>query len=110
MTYVEAFVGISGQEEGVYTCPDGVFLPPMPLNAAEQVVRQGIERSFSDRVLTIGRDGSAYPAAQRAGPVPLLRSLPPGMYSGGIFQQSQCHPACSRGNRTTVPAAGQHCP
>ena len=53
--YVEAFVGISGQEEGVYSCPDGVFLPPMPLNAAEQVVRQGIERSFSDRVLTIGR-------------------------------------------------------
>lgn len=53
--YVERFVGISGQEEGQASCPDGVFLPPMPLNKAEQVVQSGIARRFSDRVLTIGR-------------------------------------------------------
>ncbi len=53
--YVERFVGISGQAEGVASCPDGVFLPPMQLNKAEQVVRDGIARSFPDRILTIGR-------------------------------------------------------
>ncbi|MFQ5572055.1 MAG: GMC oxidoreductase [Rhodothermales bacterium] len=53
--YVEAFVGISGQAEGVASCPDGQFLPPMPLNYVEQIVKEGIERSFPERVMTIGR-------------------------------------------------------
>ena len=29
--YVERFVGISGQEEGLASCPDGAFLSPMQL-------------------------------------------------------------------------------
>ncbi len=53
--YVEPFVGISGQAEGVENCPDGKFLPPMPLNKVEQVVKAGIEKSFPERVMTIGR-------------------------------------------------------
>ena len=53
--YVEQFVGISGQAEGVESCPDGVFLPPMPLNKGEQVMREAIDRAFDDRILTIGR-------------------------------------------------------
>ena len=53
--YVERFVGISGQAEGVAACPDGQFLPPMPLNRVERVVKEGIEANFPERVLTIGR-------------------------------------------------------
>ena len=53
--YVEQFVGISGQAEGVESCPDGVFLPPMALNKGEQVMREAIARAFDDRILTIGR-------------------------------------------------------
>ena len=52
---VERFVGISGQEEGVESCPDGVFLPPMDLNKGEQVTKERMEKVFSDRILTIGR-------------------------------------------------------
>jgi len=53
--YVEPFVGISGQAEGVENCPDGRFLPPMPLNHVEQVVKEGIEKTFPERTMTIGR-------------------------------------------------------
>jgi choline dehydrogenase-like flavoprotein len=54
--HVEEFVGISGQAEGLPQLPDGKFLPPMALNCAEQVVKDGMARRFGrDRVLTIGR-------------------------------------------------------
>ena len=33
--YVENFIGVSGQAEGLAHLPDGKFLPPMELNCAE---------------------------------------------------------------------------
>ena len=53
--YVEAFAGISGQAEGLAQLPDGQFLPPMQMNCAERAVKEGIEASFADRKMTIGR-------------------------------------------------------
>ena len=53
--YVERFVGISGQAEGWDPCPDGEFLPAMPLNRGEQVVKERMARVHKDRILTIGR-------------------------------------------------------
>jgi choline dehydrogenase-like flavoprotein len=54
--YVEDFVGISGQAEGLAHLPDGKFLPPMPLNCAEEQVKQAMAKHFrGERVLTIGR-------------------------------------------------------
>ena len=54
--YVEEFVGISGQKEGLPQLPDGKFLPPMELNCAELRVRDALEGKFADeRMLTIGR-------------------------------------------------------
>ncbi|MEP7325242.1 MAG: GMC family oxidoreductase, partial [Gemmatimonadota bacterium] len=54
--YVEEFIGISGERLGLPQLPDGRFLPPMPLNCAEQVVKEGVARSFGgERVLTVGR-------------------------------------------------------
>ncbi|HEY2435235.1 MAG TPA: GMC family oxidoreductase [Vicinamibacterales bacterium] len=35
---VESFVGVSGAREGWPQFPDGVFLPPMPLNCAETIL------------------------------------------------------------------------
>jgi len=55
-SYVEEFVGISGEALGLPHLPDNVLLPPMEMNCAEKVVRDGIATSFGgDRVLTIGR-------------------------------------------------------
>ena len=54
--YVEEFVGISGQKEGLPQLPDGKFLPPMELNCAEIHVRDALKGKFADeRMLTIGR-------------------------------------------------------
>jgi choline dehydrogenase-like flavoprotein len=54
-TYVEKFVGISGQKMGLPHLPDGHFLPPMELNTLEQHVKSRIEKNFPGRYLTIGR-------------------------------------------------------
>lgn len=53
--YVEDFIGVSGQEEGLDHLPDGNFLPPMDLNCVEQDVKEKIENNFEYRYLTIGR-------------------------------------------------------
>ena len=53
--YVEDFIGVSGQAEGLPQLPDGKFLPPMEMNCAEVVVKQAIAEKFPDRRLTIGR-------------------------------------------------------
>jgi choline dehydrogenase-like flavoprotein len=54
--HVERFAGISGEALGLDQLPDSRFLPPMPLNCAEQFVREGVERQFGrDRIVTIGR-------------------------------------------------------
>ncbi len=54
--YVERFVGVSGQAEGLPQVPDAQFLRPVDLNCAEKFVRDGMSRRFGrDRVLTVGR-------------------------------------------------------
>ena len=54
--YVETFVGISGQAEGLPQLPDGKFLKPMALNCAEQLVKDAVARGWpGQRVVTIGR-------------------------------------------------------
>jgi choline dehydrogenase-like flavoprotein len=54
--YVERFIGICGQAEGLSQLPDGQFLPAMPLNCAEEKVRDAIAAKWGRaRVLTNGR-------------------------------------------------------
>src|SRR5205085_10210254 len=54
--YVEDFIGVSGQTEGLPQLPDGKFLPPMEMNCAELVVKDAIAKFFpGERILTIGR-------------------------------------------------------
>ena len=55
-SYVEKFIGVSGQAEGLAQLPDGEFLPPMQLNCAERHVQDAMARHWRrERVLTIGR-------------------------------------------------------
>ena len=54
--YVEQFIGVSGQAEGLPHLPDGQFLPPMDLRCGERAVREALLRKWGgERVLTIGR-------------------------------------------------------
>ncbi len=53
--YVEKFIGVSGQKEGLSQLPDGQFLPPFDMNCVEQHVKKSMEAKWPDRNLTIGR-------------------------------------------------------
>lgn len=55
-SYVERFIGVSGERLGLSQLPDGEFLPPMQLNCAERHVRDKLNTAFGgERHLTIGR-------------------------------------------------------
>jgi choline dehydrogenase-like flavoprotein len=55
-SYVEKFIGVSGEMLGLSQLPDGEFLAPMQLNCVEQFVREGLAQNYhGERVLTIGR-------------------------------------------------------
>ena len=54
-SYVEKFVGISGEKLGLPQLPDSEFLPPMEMNCVEKEVRKGIEKNFAGRTMTISR-------------------------------------------------------
>jgi choline dehydrogenase-like flavoprotein len=54
-TYVEKYIGVSGQNHGLKQLPDGHFQKPMELNCLEKSVQERIAKSFNDRILTIGR-------------------------------------------------------
>ncbi len=54
--YVEDFIGVSGQAEGLPQLPDSKFLPPMEMNCAELAVKEAIAKKFpGERLMTIGR-------------------------------------------------------
>lgn len=48
-SYVERFVGIAGNKDGLNTLPDGDFLPGYPLNAVEDYFRQSVDSHFEGR-------------------------------------------------------------
>ncbi|MGX5816838.1 GMC oxidoreductase [Chitinophaga lutea] len=54
-SYVEKYIGICGQKEGLPQLPDGEFLPPMEMNALEKHVAARIRENYKDRIMTIGR-------------------------------------------------------
>ena len=53
--YVESFAGISGSNEGSRSFQTESSLPPMEMTQVETHVRQGIESSFDNRTMIIGR-------------------------------------------------------
>lgn len=54
-SYVEKYIGISGEALNLPQLPDSHFLPPMELNCVENHLKESIANSHNDRLLTIGR-------------------------------------------------------
>jgi choline dehydrogenase-like flavoprotein len=55
-SYVEKFVGVQGQPEGLAHLPDGEFLKPWPLNVVEQKAREMVLSKFGgERMITQAR-------------------------------------------------------
>ncbi len=54
-SYVEKFVGIAGNRDGLPQIPDGEFLPPMEMNCLDRHMKQAIESRWRNRHLVISR-------------------------------------------------------
>ncbi|GAB3113949.1 GMC family oxidoreductase [Aestuariicella hydrocarbonica] len=98
--YVEEFVGVSGNRDGIPHLPDGNFLPPMEMNCLEQQVSAKISETFPGRKMIIGR------AAHLTQPKKIHEELG----RGKCMYRNQCARGCSFGayfssQSATLPAA-----
>ena len=93
--YVEKFIGVSGQEEGIAHLPDSKFLPPMEMNCVEKDFKSRVSKKYPDRYVTIGRTANlTQPVKGR----------------GQCQNRNLCHRGCPYGayfstNASTLPAA-----
>lgn len=94
-SYAERFIGVSGNRDGVPHLPDGDYLPPFELNAAEKHFQNQIKRKYSDRQLIMGRTANLTKPVQGR---------------GQCQARDLCHRGCPFGayfstNASTIPAA-----
>jgi choline dehydrogenase-like flavoprotein len=54
-SYVEKFVGISGNKDGLPNLPDGEFLPPMEMTCVEKYFKEKVAASYKDRSVIMAR-------------------------------------------------------
>ena len=54
-TYVEKFVGVSGNKDGLDTLPDGDFLKPWESNVVEEYFSAEMKKHYEDRHVIYGR-------------------------------------------------------
>lgn len=93
--YVEQFIGVSGQAEGIPHLPDGKFQPPMQMNCVEEDFKIRLKQKYTDRHVTIGRTANLTEPVKGRG-ICMYRNL--------------CHRGCPYGayfstNASTLPAA-----
>jgi choline dehydrogenase-like flavoprotein len=94
-SYVEKFVGISGNKDGLDQLPDGEFLPPMEMNCVEKHLKKRLDSSYSDRKLIIGRIANLSQPHLGRGPCQYRSRCNRGCPFGGYFSS----------NSATLPAA-----
>jgi choline dehydrogenase-like flavoprotein len=54
-SYVEKFVGISGNKDGIDTLPDGEFLPAWGMSCIEEHFRDSVSKEYNDRYVIYAR-------------------------------------------------------
>jgi choline dehydrogenase-like flavoprotein len=93
--YVESFIGVSGNMDGIPHLPDGKFQPPFEMNCAEKDFQRKIGQHYTDRRVIIGRTANlTQPVKGR----------------GQCQARNLCHRGCPYGayfstNASTLPAA-----
>jgi choline dehydrogenase-like flavoprotein len=93
--YVERFIGVSGQAEGISHLPDGHYQPPMEMNCVERFFKKSVEEKFSGRKVIMGR---------------VANLTEPVKGRGVCKSRDLCHRGCPWGgyfstNASTLPAA-----
>lgn len=94
-SYVEKFVGISGNRDGLPQVPDGEFLPAMEMNCVELHFKEQVEKNFIGRNVIFGRTANLSQAHLGRGPCQYRNRCSRGCPFGGYFSS----------NSATIPAA-----
>ncbi|MFC1520437.1 GMC oxidoreductase [Pseudomonadota bacterium] len=100
--YVERFIGVSANRDGLENLPDGVFQKPWEMSVAEKQISERLKEKYTDRHLIIGRSANiTEPTAEQ---LALGRSQ--------CQARSYCKRGCSFGGyfsslSATLPAAQQ---
>lgn len=97
-SYVEKYVGISGEKLGLPHLPDSEFLKPMQLNCVEDELKNAVAKKYTDRVITIGRVAH------------ITEGTKPGLGRNTCQYRNRCRRGCPFGayfssNSSTLPAA-----
>jgi choline dehydrogenase-like flavoprotein len=93
--YVESFIGVSGNRDGIAHLPDGQFQPAFEMNVVEKHFKEKLETIYPDRKLIMGRTANlTQPVKGR----------------GQCMARDLCHRGCPFGayfstNASTMPAA-----
>ena len=104
-SYVEKFIGVSGQEEGWDQLPDSEFLPPMKMTALEKTIKARVEKYEPDLHMTIGRAAILTQPHNGRAPCHYCGPCYNGCSTGSYFSsQSSTLPAArATGNLTLLP-------
>lgn len=93
--YVEKFVGVSGQPEGLPHLPDGIFLPPIEMNCVEEHLAKKTKENFRDIRVINGRVANLTKGLNGRGPCQFRNLCARGCPFSGYFSS----------NAATLPAA-----
>ena len=93
--YVEKYVGISGQAEGLSQLPDGDFLPPIEMNCVEDHFAKGVKSGFPFRLVTPARVANLSKGWNGRGPCQYRNLCSRGCPFSGYFSS----------NAATLPSA-----
>src|SRR5690606_34542066 len=94
-SYVERFVGISGNRDGIPHLPDGEFQPPMEMNVVEKHLKKRVEETYRNRHVIISRTANLTKGLKGRGPCQYRDLCARGCPFAGYFSS----------NSATLPAA-----
>lgn len=109
-SYVEKFVGISGNRDGIPHLPDGEFQPPMEMNCVEKHLKSSIESNYPGRYLIISRTANLSRGLKDRGPCQYRNLCARGCPFAGYFSSNSATLPAARatGNLTLQPDAVVH--
>ncbi len=102
-SYVEKFVGISGQKEGLASFPDGEFQKPMEMMAPEKMIKRRLAKYCPELTFTIGRTAVLTEDLGNRAACHYCGACPRGCSTGSYFSSlSATLPAAEKTGRMTL--------
>jgi len=109
-SYVERFVGISGNRDGIAHLPDGEFMPPMEMNCIEKHFKEIVEYTYPGRHVITSRTANLTKGLNGRGPCQYRDRCARGCPFSGYFSSvsASLPAAMATGNCTIRPHSVVH--